>query len=145
MRLWSIHPKYLDSKGLVALWREGLLAKKVLEGNTKGYIKHPQLVRFKSLEHPILGINNYLYYIFKEAKSRNFNFDLTKLRFEKEENQVILVTFGQIEYEFNHLLIKLKKRDSKKHDLIKVDKNIVLHPMFKMIEGEIEKWEKNKE
>ncbi|MDI3502728.1 MAG: hypothetical protein PWR13_285 [Archaeoglobi archaeon] len=28
MRLWSIHSKYLDAKGLVAVWREGLLAKK---------------------------------------------------------------------------------------------------------------------
>jgi len=30
MRLWSLHPRYLDAKGLVALWREGLLAQKVL-------------------------------------------------------------------------------------------------------------------
>ena len=37
MRLWSIHPKYLGTKGLVALWREALLAQKVLQGNTKGY------------------------------------------------------------------------------------------------------------
>lgn len=27
MRLWSLHPRYLDSKGLVALWCEALLAK----------------------------------------------------------------------------------------------------------------------
>ena len=47
MRLWSVHPKYLDSKGLVALWREALLAKQVLEGGTKGYRNHPQLDRFK--------------------------------------------------------------------------------------------------
>jgi len=25
MRLWTLHPKYLDARGLVALWREGLL------------------------------------------------------------------------------------------------------------------------
>jgi hypothetical protein len=47
MRIWSIHPKYLDIKGLVALWREALLAKHVLEGRTKGYRNHPQLDRFK--------------------------------------------------------------------------------------------------
>jgi len=39
MRLWTIHPKYLDAKGLVALWRETLLAKHVLEGKTPGYKK----------------------------------------------------------------------------------------------------------
>ena len=36
MRLWSLHPRYLDAKGLVALWREGLLAQAVLKGQTKG-------------------------------------------------------------------------------------------------------------
>ena len=46
MRLWSLHPKYLDIKGLVACWREGLLARKVLLDQTKGYKNHPQLIRF---------------------------------------------------------------------------------------------------
>jgi hypothetical protein len=35
MRLWSLHLKYLDAKGLVAVW--GLLAKKVSKEKTKGY------------------------------------------------------------------------------------------------------------
>jgi len=43
MRIWSLHPKYLDSKGMVALWREALLAKQVLLNKTKGYKNHPQL------------------------------------------------------------------------------------------------------
>lgn len=43
MRLWSLHPQYLDAKGLVALWREGLLAQAVLAGQTRGYKRHPQL------------------------------------------------------------------------------------------------------
>jgi hypothetical protein len=43
MRLWSVHPKYLDARGLVALWREGLLAQAVLRGRTSGYVRHPQL------------------------------------------------------------------------------------------------------
>lgn len=53
MRLWSIHPQYLDAKGLLALWREALLAKHVLEGSTKGYKNHPQLIRFKETDNPI--------------------------------------------------------------------------------------------
>ena len=36
MRLWSVHPQHLDVRGLVALWREGLLARKVLLGETNG-------------------------------------------------------------------------------------------------------------
>ena len=45
MRLWSIHPKYLDPAGLTACWREGLLAREVLCGRTSGYRNHPQLAR----------------------------------------------------------------------------------------------------
>jgi hypothetical protein len=32
MRLWSLHPEYLDANGLVALWREALLAQAFLQG-----------------------------------------------------------------------------------------------------------------
>jgi hypothetical protein len=52
MRIWSLHPTLLDTKGLVALWREALLAKHVLSGSTIGYQNHPQLKRFKSSPNP---------------------------------------------------------------------------------------------
>ena len=48
MRIWSLHPQYLDRQGLTAAWREGLLAQKVLTGTTKGYRNHPQLRRFRA-------------------------------------------------------------------------------------------------
>jgi hypothetical protein len=41
---------YLDGRGLVALWREALLAQAVLRGRTRGY-RHPQLARFRSREN----------------------------------------------------------------------------------------------
>jgi hypothetical protein len=78
MRIWSLHTKYLDSKGLVALWRETLLAKHVLEGKTKGYKNHPQLNRFKALKNPIDGINEYLSMVYFEAKQRGYNFNKEK-------------------------------------------------------------------
>lgn len=140
MRLWSIHPKYLDSKGLVALWREELLAKNVLEGNTKGYKNHPQLIRFKKLKFPISNINYYLSNVVDEAKKRNYNFDESKLNFD-EKKELIIVTKGQIEYEFKHLLNKLKVRDFKRYEKFKNLKNIEIHPMFKVIDGNIENWE----
>src|SRR5215467_3185960 len=80
MRLWSIHPKYLDSKGLVALWRESLLAKNVLENKTKGYKNHPQLLRFKQARDPVNCINQYLFEIYNEAKRRNYSFDKKKIK-----------------------------------------------------------------
>ena len=114
MRLWSIHPSYLDRKGLVALWGEGLLAKNILEGKTKGFKNHPQLERFKNYNDPILAINSYLYCVYLEAKKRNYNFDINKINIEKVVSKIIPVTKGQIEYEFSHLCKKLKIRDAER-------------------------------
>jgi hypothetical protein len=114
MRLWSLHPKYLDSKGLVALWREGLLAKKVLKGETKGYKNHPQLIRFKNSNDPVVMINNYLLNVYKESKSRGYNFNKSKIG-SNISDSTINVTDGQVSYELNHLLLKLKIRDFTKY------------------------------
>lgn len=145
MRLWSIHPKYLDEKGLVALWRESLLAKKVLEGRCKGYANHPQLSRFKMHKKPTVVINAYLYQVYLEAKRRGYKFDQSKIEplTLKEE---ITVTKGQLEFEFLHLLKKLEKRDKKKLEELKNlnPKNIEPNPVFKVIDGEVERWEKLK-
>ena len=118
MRLWSIHPKYLDSKGLVALWREALLAKKVLQNKTKGYKDHPQLYRFKSQPLPVYSLNVYLKAIYIESKKRNYNFNQNKVG-EVSRGNKISVTTDQITYEFNHLLKKLKKRDSIRYNKYK--------------------------
>jgi len=64
VRLWSISPGYLDARGLVALWREALLAQKVLMGLTRGYTRHPQLERFRRTSDPVLYIGTYLYYVY---------------------------------------------------------------------------------
>ncbi len=137
MRLWSIHPKYLDKKGLVALWREGLLAKKVLEGKTKGYKNHPQLQRFKEFKNPLLAINSYLYFVWEEAKKRGYNFRKRKISSREIISAKIPVTKEQLEFEFSHLLKKLEKRDRKKFDEIK-KKVIILpdvNPVFCIIGG----------
>jgi hypothetical protein len=67
VRLWSLHPRYLDRQGLVALWREALLARAVLCGRTKGYRHHPQLERFRAHASPRLAICAYLGAIEAEA------------------------------------------------------------------------------
>ena len=79
MRLWSLHPKYLDVKGLVALWREGLLARAVLKGKTKGYTNHPQLIRFKNQKNPVLFLDTFLNQVYLESKHRGYNFNLEKI------------------------------------------------------------------
>lgn len=140
MRIWSLHPKYLDSKGLVALWRETLLAKHVLEGKTKGYKNHPQLNRFKKSKYPIDLINQYLSEVYKEAIKRKFNFDKEKINWNFRKGS-LLVTTGQVKYEVEHLLIKLKRRDQSKYKELKSILIFDTHPIFKLVEGEIEDWE----
>lgn len=141
MRLWSLHPKYLDAKGLVALWRETLLAKNVLEGKTKGYKNHPQLDRFKASPKPIDAINYYLKSIWSEAVSRDYNFDKRKF-IDLNNIDQINVTTGQLEFEEKHLLKKLEVRDTKKYNEIININNFETHPLFNQVNGKIEPWEK---
>ncbi len=140
MRIWSLHPKYLDAKGLVALWRETLLAKNVLENKTKGYKNHPQLIRFKNTEGPLSAINQYLAEVYNEATARNYNFNRNKIDWDFTPI-TINVTDKQVEYEFQHLLRKLEKRDGKKYESIVGTKNIETAEIFKVVKGEIEDWE----
>lgn len=140
MRIWSVHPKYLDTKGLVALWRETLLAQHVLEGKTKGYRHHPQLSRFRLADHPQDAINQYLASIFEESEKRGYRFDKEKINWNFSPVQ-LLVTTGQLEYEISHLLGKLKMRDIAKFEELSKQKKIIPHPLFKTVRGKIEKWE----
>ncbi|MGN6211652.1 pyrimidine dimer DNA glycosylase/endonuclease V [Parafilimonas sp.] len=140
MRIWSIHPKYLDTKGLAALWRETLLAKHVLEGKTKGYRNHPQLNRFKRTDKPVDSINQYLATVYNEALARNYKFDKEKIDWNFESS-VMRVTTGQIKYEIAHLLNKLKIRDKDKFERLTNPEQIDQHPIFKIIKGDIEDWE----
>lgn len=140
MRLWSIHPEHLDSKGLVALWREGLLAKHVLEGKTKGYRNHPQLERFKSAKHPKNAINAYLIEVVREAEKRGYAFDKTKIN-SRAKALRLPVTDAQIEFEKKHLLKKLAVRDRNRYKLFR-KQAARAHPSFRVVAGEIEPWEK---
>ena len=140
MRIWSLHPKYLDSRGLVALWRETLLAKRVLEGKTKGYKNHPQLNRFKEVNKPLDAINQYLSEIFIEASKRNFNFDKQKINWDFTKVKMN-VTIGQLNYEVSHLLNKLQTRDIKIFEELNTNTIFETHPLFQLVVGGIEKWE----
>jgi len=143
MRLWSLHPEYLDSKGLVALWREGLLAQKVLLGNTRGYKNHPQLTRFKGARDPVAAIAVYLKRVADAAEKRGYHFDRSKI-VERKARPMMKVTRGQLQYEFTHLLSKLESRDPEQYAALKKEKAIKPHPMFYKVDGEVEAWERRK-
>ncbi len=129
MRLWIIHPKYLDCKGLVALWREGLLAKRVLEGKTRGYKHHPQLKIFQSVKDPIILIDTYLSYVLEEAGSKHYNFNKDKIG-KISINSRIEVDRKAVLIEFEHLKNKLSKRDHKKYKEIMAVKEPEVNLLF---------------
>lgn len=141
MRIWSLHPKYLDAKGLVALWRETLLAQAVLRGQTKGYKHHPQLLRFQAKKQALGALAEYLRVIQTEAAARGYNFDRSKISPARFRGK-ISVTRGQMDYEWKHLVKKLQRRDRKQLALIKNIKQPAAHPLFKITSGPIESWEK---
>ena len=188
MRLWSIHPCYLDTKGLLAVWREGLLAQSVLlqeeykecpkcidtptnkiidrkkymilnpettycskchgTGKIKTpYYMHPQLERFKNIS--LDCIYTYLHFIYQESLKRHYNFDINKLKKCSQDVGDLPVTIGQLEYEWNHLQRKLKKRNINKYienSKLHEQENFIIksHPLFEIINGEIESWERIK-
>jgi uncharacterized pyridoxamine 5'-phosphate oxidase family protein len=144
MRLWSIHPEYLDQKGLITLWREGLLAQNVIKGETIGYKNHPQLERFTRTKDPARSIASYLLEIYRESQKRGFKFDRKKI-VEKGTNNKIKVTGGQLEFELNHLKNKLKNRDQLKYKQIMTIRTPKTNPVFIKTEGDIESWEKGQD
>jgi hypothetical protein len=141
VRLWCIHPCYLDGRGLVALWREGLLARKVLLGMTRGYRNHPQLSRFKSSADPINAIDNYLRSVYEEGVARGYHFDAAKIGISTQCPS-IPVTNGQLAYEMGHLMKKLKSRDKARYQILLAVKKPEPHPLFRVVRGDIEHWER---
>lgn len=140
MRIWSVHPKMLDRAGLGAVWREGLLCRAVLNNQTRGYKNHPQLQRFqsnKTKSDPLELIDAYLHTVCDEAVTRGYKYDRTKLA-HGALSQMIEVTAGQLEYEFQHLQRKLEVR-AKPHLNVVV---VPVHPLFVVVPGNIEAWER---
>ncbi|GDY13900.1 pyrimidine dimer DNA glycosylase /DNA-(apurinic or apyrimidinic site) lyase [Planctomycetota bacterium] len=141
MRIWSLHPQYLDAKGLVALWRETLLAQAVLQGLTRGYTKHPQLIRFQQAADPIGAIGNYLRFVLEESEKRGYHFSVGKIARIDEQSR-IPVHRRQLSYEFEHLQLKLAVRDASAWARNKTVRPILPHPIFQVVPGGIEAWEK---
>jgi hypothetical protein len=141
MRLWTVHPRYLDSKGLVAAWREALLAQKVLAGATRGYRHHPQLARFQAQHDPPAAIATFLAGLLDEARSRGYRFDATRISRRRFSGQ-IPETRGQLLYEWGHLKARLRKRAPQ---VGRQFRSIALpepHPLFRIVPGTVRDWEK---
>jgi hypothetical protein len=142
MRLWSLHPRYLDARGLVALWREALLARAVLGDKTKGYTRHPQLERFREAPRPLAAIEAYLAEVYTEACRRGYRFDASKVRTDVRCGK-LPVTRGQMEFELGHLKRKLARRAPDAFTALCAVKRPSTHPLFRVVPGPREEWEKS--
>ncbi len=144
MRLWTLHPRYLDARGLVALWREALLARAVLRGATRGYRFHPQLDRFRIHATPVSAINAYLDAVHREASDRGYAFDRSKIG-PVRRAEPIAATSGQLEREWRHLLAKLRARAPDRHARWRDLPRPAAHPLFRVVPGPVAHWERSRD
>lgn len=141
MRLWTLHPRYLDAAGMVAVWREGLLARAVLRGRTRGYRHHPQLRRFRESSAPIAALNRYLMEIYLEAERRGYRFDRRKI-VRPRRSLPMRETTGQLDYEWEHLLRKLRRRSPARYRELRQLRRPQAHPLFRIVPGPLREWER---
>ncbi len=137
MPLWSLHPNYLDPQGLVALWREALLAQAVLAGKTRGHENHPQLRRFQETRHPKRSVAEYLKGVHAEAVRRGCQFDAHKIC-RCGRVQRLGVTRGQLSCEAGHLQRKLQGRAPGWVNALGDLNDVEAHPLFRATEGGVE-------
>jgi hypothetical protein len=141
MRLWTVHPRFLDPKGLVAAWREGLLAQKVLSGGTKGYRNHPQLIRFREQADPLAAIAAFLSGLSDDARRRGYHFNETKIP-RLRPAALITETDGQLLLEREHLYAKLRARSPEYARRLQKNPIPEAHPLFRIVPGGVRVWEK---
>ena len=141
MRLWSLHPSYLDPRGLVALWREGLLAQAILKGETTGYRHHPQLQRFRAQPSPLSAIAAYLRAVREEAVVRGYRFDAARIA-PHGAAPLIAVPQGQLDFEWRHLVAKLEARCPTWREALGTPAPLAPHPLFRAVPGKIADWER---
>jgi len=144
MRLWTLHPQYLDRQGLLALWREGLLAQAVLTGKTRGYRHHPQLARFRNHQDPVAAIATYLAAVYDEAVRRGYDFNASKINTRRIQSR-IAETKGQLLYEWQHLKRKLEKRNPSVLSEFATVKAPRSHLLFRIVSGKVRSWERRKD
>jgi len=151
VRLWSLHPCYLDRPGLTAAWREALLAQAVLAGRTRGYTRHPQLERFRATEDALATVGAFLTGLREEATARGYRFDPARVDRPLAGSMpwagwigTVPVTDGQVAYEWSHLVAKLHRRSpetaARWEGLAASD--VEVHPLFLVVPGPVAGWER---
>ncbi|GAA4896797.1 pyrimidine dimer DNA glycosylase/endonuclease V [Tessaracoccus lubricantis] len=141
MRLWSLDPSLLDRQGLTAAWREALLAQKVLAGGTRGYVHHPQLVRFRATAAPLSSMAVFLDGIADAAAARGYAFDRSRILDVPRTAELIDVSEGQVAFEWAHLMAKLAVRSPELRVRL-TGAQPTVHRLFRVVRGGVAGWER---
>ena len=86
-------------------------------------------------------ISAYLWAVHDEASRRGYSFDSSKIA-RKRQPRTLTVTQGQLDFELGHLKAKLRLRDPKRYRELRRLREITAHPLFTVVAGEIEPWER---
>lgn len=111
MSLWTVHPKYLDKQGLISLWREGLLAQKVLNGELDVKLSNPIWRQFRQAENPLKAIGSSPSLWRRKGARGGYKFSHEKIIYPNFEDYEIPVRPQDLIFEMKHLRGRLKLRD----------------------------------
>jgi hypothetical protein len=162
MRLWSFHPRYLDNIGLSRAINESISGYKALEDWQRdqkqivplhdneyppSWKNHSQLVRFK-IDDGDKHLQDYIdvvlsCYVDRKLKSYNSK-TIRFMTAHLYHLRQLTVTNEQLLYEWQHYLKKIQKRSPKLYEEYILINTPIAHPLFKVVSGEIESWEKVK-
>lgn len=117
------------------------MAQAVLRGKTRGYRNHPQLERFRMHRFPQKAIAFYLWSIYEESCRRGYCFDEVKI-LEAKSRTAIRETEGQLEYEWRLLKSRVKERSPSTYINIADIDSPRAHPIFRIVPGSVNDWEK---
>ena len=141
MRLWTLHPKYLDAKGLVAAWREALLAQAVLR-DRNDWLPKPS----STDPVPPLTLTGSKYRVLSSraacrGKPAWVSVRPRKDRLPRGGRSRLKATLGQLGYEWKHLRAKLAIRDKAWLASLGRVARPDAHPTFRVVPGDVEDWE----
>jgi hypothetical protein len=102
---------------------------------------HPQLLRFREQSTAVGFIAEYLRAVRHEATLRGYAFAADKIS-RAGAPGCLTVTRGQLEFEWHHLMQKLRTRDPERRARLASVKRPRPHPLFRVVRGGIAEWEK---
>jgi hypothetical protein len=82
----------------------------------------------------VAAINSFLAAIHDESRARGYSFDAAKVGRARRQGK-LRETRGQLAFEWQHLLAKLRARDPARHRALRGIESPEAHPLFRIVAG----------